>query len=60
MPDGLNDLLTDQEIHDRLWPSPVENGTNLLKRISKQEAKAFLIILMEYCPENLSDFVLDN
>ena len=30
------------------------------KRISKQEAKAFLIILMEYCPANLSDFVLDN
>ncbi len=30
------------------------------KRISKQEAKAYLIILMEYCPENLSDFVLDN
>jgi len=30
------------------------------KQISKQEAKAYLIILMEYCPENLSDFVLDN
>lgn len=30
------------------------------KQISKQEGKAYLILLMEYCPDNLSDFVLDN
>ncbi|RJP93626.1 MAG: hypothetical protein C4518_05420 [Desulfobacteraceae bacterium] len=30
------------------------------KQISKQEAKAYLVILMEYCPENLSDHVIDH
>ena len=30
------------------------------KRVSKQEAKAYLIILMEFCPENLSDHVIDH
>jgi len=29
------------------------------KTVSKQEAKAHLVILMELCPENLSDHVLD-
>ena len=30
------------------------------KQISKQEAKAHLVILMEFCPENLSDHVIDH
>ncbi len=30
------------------------------KKVSKQEAKAYLIILMEFCPENLSDHVIDH
>ncbi len=30
------------------------------KQISKQEARAYLILLMEYCPENLSDHVIDH
>jgi len=30
------------------------------KEVSKKEAKAHLIILMEYCPENLSDHVIDH
>lgn len=30
------------------------------KQVSKQEAKACLIILMEFCPENLSDHVIDH
>ncbi len=30
------------------------------KQVSKQEAKAYLVILMEYCPENLSDHVIDH
>jgi len=30
------------------------------KQVSKQEAKAYLVILMEYCPDNLLDNVLDN
>ena len=30
------------------------------KRVSKQEAKAYLILLMEYCPNNLLHYVLDN
>ena len=28
--------------------------------MSKHEAKAYLIILMEFCPENLSDHVIDH
>ncbi len=30
------------------------------KQISQQEARAYLIILMEYCPGNLTSLVLDN
>ena len=30
------------------------------KQVSKQEAKAHLVILMEYCPHNLLDRVLDH
>ncbi|MDA3895964.1 MAG: SUMF1/EgtB/PvdO family nonheme iron enzyme [Desulfobacteraceae bacterium] len=30
------------------------------KTVSKQEARAHLIILMEYCPESLSDHVIDH
>ncbi len=30
------------------------------KRVSKQEAKAYLVLLMEYCPYNLLNRVLDN
>ena len=30
------------------------------KQVSKQEARAYLILLMEYCPENLSDHVIDH
>lgn len=30
------------------------------KQVSKQEARAYLVILMEYCPHNLLDRVLDN
>ncbi len=30
------------------------------KKVSKQEAKAYLIILMEFCPESLSDHVIDH
>jgi formylglycine-generating enzyme required for sulfatase activity len=30
------------------------------KQVSKHEAKAWLVILMEYCPENLSDHVIDH
>lgn len=30
------------------------------KHVSRQEAKAYLIILMEYCPDNLTNLVLDN
>jgi len=30
------------------------------KTVSKQEAKAHLVILMEYCPESLSDHVIDH
>ncbi len=30
------------------------------KIVSKNQAKAFLIILMEFCPENLTNLVLDN
>lgn len=30
------------------------------KHISKQEAKAYLVILMEYCPLNLLDRILDH
>ncbi len=30
------------------------------KTVSKQEAKAYLIILMEFCPESLSDHVIDH
>ncbi len=30
------------------------------KQVSKQEARAYLVILMEYCPENLSDHVIDH
>ncbi|MEZ4549845.1 MAG: SUMF1/EgtB/PvdO family nonheme iron enzyme [Desulfobacterales bacterium] len=30
------------------------------KQVSKHEAKAYLIILMEFCPENLSDHVIDH
>ena len=30
------------------------------KQVSKQDAKAYLVILMEICPENLLDHVLDN
>jgi len=30
------------------------------KSVSKQEAKAYLILLMEFCPENLSDHVIDH
>jgi formylglycine-generating enzyme required for sulfatase activity len=30
------------------------------KQISRQEARAYLIILMEYCPGSLSSLVLDN
>ncbi len=30
------------------------------KTVSKQEAKAYLILLMEFCPENLSDHVIDH
>lgn len=30
------------------------------KQVSKQEAKAYLVILMEFCPESLSDHVIDH
>lgn len=30
------------------------------KTVSKQEAKAYLVLLMEFCPENLSDHVIDH
>jgi len=30
------------------------------KTVTKQEAKAHLVILMEYCPESLSDHVIDH
>ncbi len=30
------------------------------KQVSKQEAKAYLVLLMEYCPNNLLHHVLDN
>jgi formylglycine-generating enzyme required for sulfatase activity len=30
------------------------------KQVSKQEAKAYLVILMEYCPQNLLDRILDH
>jgi formylglycine-generating enzyme required for sulfatase activity len=30
------------------------------KQVSKREARAYLVLLMEYCPENLLDRVLDN
>ncbi len=30
------------------------------KQVSKQEAKAYLVILMEYCPHNLLDRILDH
>jgi len=30
------------------------------KKISKQEARAYLVILMEFCPESLSDHVIDH
>ncbi len=30
------------------------------KQVSKQEARAYLVILMEYCPHNLLDRVLDH
>ena len=30
------------------------------KQISKQQAKAYLVILMEYCPSNLLDRILDH
>ncbi len=30
------------------------------KRVSKQEAKAWLIVLMEYCPASLLNFVIDH
>ena len=30
------------------------------KQVSKQEAKAYLILLMEYCPQNLLNHVLDE
>ncbi len=30
------------------------------KKVSSREARAYLIILMEYCPGNLLDIVLDN
>ncbi len=49
--DGLNDLLPDQEIHDRLWPSPVKNGANLLKKIKKKGLKdniSFIIVRIHH------------
>src|SRR6056297_2555413 len=30
------------------------------KHVSKQQAKAYLILLMQYCPNNLLHYVLDN
>jgi len=30
------------------------------KQVSKQEARAYLVLLMEYCPDNLLNRVLDN
>jgi formylglycine-generating enzyme required for sulfatase activity len=30
------------------------------KNVSRQQARAYLIILMEYCPDNLTNLVLDN
>lgn len=30
------------------------------KQVSKQEAKAYLVLLMEYCPDNLLHYVLDH
>jgi len=30
------------------------------KQVSKQEARAYLILLMEYCPDNLLHYVLDH
>ncbi len=30
------------------------------KQVTRHEAKAYLIILMEFCPENLSDHVIDH
>lgn len=30
------------------------------KHVSKQQAKAYLVLLMEYCPDNLLHHVLDN
>lgn len=45
--DGLNDLLTDQEIYEHLMPSPVENGPDFFEFLKKKKLKdntSFIIV----------------